>query len=117
MVVARRHQRRVAFEERGLSAMFVDREIVDYGFHGEGHRMFHLPFSGAHDGLQALLCQRFRMRSKKKTHASARHSPQHPEAPEVVAHLPAHAAYKRVGVEIYGPGNNGLNGAAKIPLR
>ena len=57
-----------------------------------------------------------RMRSKKKTHASARHSPEHPEAPEVVAHFPAHAANQRVGVEISGPGNDGLNGAVKIPL-
>ena len=28
----------------------------------------------------------------------------------------AHAADQRVGVEISGPGNNGLNGAVKIPL-
>ena len=116
LVVPRRHQRRVALEVRGLSAIFVDREIVDHGFHGEGQRMFHLLFGGAHDGQQALLCQRFRMRSKKKTHAPARHSPEHPEAPEVVAHLPAHAANQRVRVEISGPGNNGLNGAVKIPL-
>ena len=56
LVVCRRHQRRVAFEKRGLSALFVDREIVDHRFHGEGQRMFHLPLGVAHDGLQALLC-------------------------------------------------------------
>ena len=58
LVIARRHQRRVAFEEHGLRALFVDGEIVDHRFHGEGHRMFHLPLGVAHDGLQALLGQR-----------------------------------------------------------
>ena len=117
LVVARRHQRRVAFEQHGLSAMFVDGEIVDHGFHGEGHGMFHLPLGVAHDGLQALLGPRFAMGSKEKSHAAARHSTEHPEAPEVVAHFPAHAANQRVRVEISGPGNNGLNGAVEIPLR
>ena len=56
------------------------------------------------------------MRSEDESHAAARHSAEHPEAPEVVAHFRAHAANQRVGVEISRPGNDGLNGAVKIPL-
>ena len=51
---------------------------------------------------------------EEKAHAAARHSAEHPEAPEVVAHFRAHAANQRVGVEVARPGNDGLNGAVKI---
>jgi hypothetical protein len=70
----------------------------------------------AHDGSQALLGARLHSGVEDETHAAARHSAEHPEAPETGAHLLARAADQRLGVEVGGPRNDGLNRAFEIAL-
>ncbi len=47
---------------------------------------------------------------KMKTHAAARHAAEHPKAPEIRAELLAHAFDQSLGIEVAGPGNDGLYG-------
>ena len=51
---------------------------------------------------------------KDKTHAAARHSPEHPEAPEISTKLGLALLDKPLGEVVGGPRDNGLQGLPKI---
>ena len=51
---------------------------------------------------------------KDKTHAAARHSPEHPEAPEISTKLGLALLDKPLGEVVGSPGDNGLQGLPKI---
>ena len=55
--------------------------------------------------------------AEEESHAAAAHAAEHPEAPEVVAEFLADTVDQRVGVEIAGPRNNGLDGAVEVALQ
>ena len=96
--------------------MLVDAEVVDHGLHGERHGPLHLPLGVAHDGLQALLGPGLAIRVEEEAHAAARHAAEHPEAPEGVSHFGAHLLDEGTGVQVPGPGNDGLDGAVEVAL-
>ena len=58
-----------------------------------------------------------RARAEEEAHAAAGHAAEHPEAPEILAEFGARAANQRLGVEVAGPRNDGLDRAVEIPLR
>jgi hypothetical protein len=68
----------------------------------------------AHDGLHADLGLRLAFWAEKESHTAAAHAPEHPEAPEIVAEFFANTVDQRVGVEVGGPRNDGLEGPSKF---
>jgi len=115
-VYSRGHQGIVAGKGRGLRSQLVDREVVDNGLHGEWDAALHLAPGLAHDGLHADLGLRFSLRVEQESHAAAAHSPEHPEAPEIVTEFNASTVDQRGCVQIAGPGNDGLDRALEVAL-
>ena len=60
----------------------------------------------------ALRCGR-----EDEAHAAAGHAAEHPEAPEVVAEFGARPRDQRLGVEVAGPGDDGLERPVEVALR
>ena len=100
-----------------MRAAFIDGEVVDHRLHGEGDAVFHGAFGFAHDDLHAALRFGFAFGTEDESHAAAGHAAEHPEAPEVLAEFGARPADQRLGVEVAGPGNDGLDRAVEILLR
>ncbi len=115
-VVGRGHEGIGAGQQAGLGAALVDGEVVDDRFHGEGHGALQGLLGLAHDGLQALLRLGLAFGAEEKAHAAAGHAAEHPEAPEIVAERGAGALDQGVGVEVAGPGNDGLDGSVEVLL-
>ena len=82
----------------------------------KGTALFQAALGFAHDGLHALLRFGLAARGEDEAHAAAGHAAEHPEAPEIVAEFGAGALDQGVGVEVAGPGNDGLDGAVEVAL-
>ncbi len=116
-VITGGHEGARAGEDPRLGAALVDGEIVDHRLHGERHAMLHDALGLAHDGLHALLRLGLALRAEEESHAAAGHAAEHPEAPEMLAEFGARAPDQGVGIEVAGPGNDGLYGPVEILLR
>ena len=113
-VVRGGHERRGVFEQIGAGALFIDGEVVDDRVHGEGEGVLEITFGSRHDLLELFPGLGHAMRGHDEAHAAAGHSTEHPEAPEILAELGARAVDEGFGVEIRGPGDDGLDRAMEV---
>ena len=79
--------------------------------------MFEFPLRLPHDFAERLLGLCLRLGSEDKAHAAARHASEHPETAKPGPEAFPHAVDDRFGVEVRGPGDDGLDRAKEVPRR
>jgi len=129
-VVAGRHHRQsglpwktlrcnsdIMSKQLGNGSLLVDREIVDHRVHGEWERIDEICLHLKHQLQQRCLCLCLPLGVKDETHPAARHTTEHPEAPEVRPKELAHAIDQGGSIKVVGPGYDRLNRAEEVAGR
>src|SRR5579872_1729511 len=117
VIILIRQNRALPGEEVGKRAALVDCEIVDHRFHSERHAARQSPADREHQRAQIILRFHLARRIEDKTHSSARHATQHPEAPECRTEFLANLFDQSLCIEIAGPGNDRLQWSIEVALR
>ena len=79
--------------------------------------MLQLALGVGHDLGQGRLSLGLHLRGDNESHPAPRHAAEHPESPEPAAEPLAHPIDQGFGVDVGGPGDDGLDGAEEIARR
>ena len=109
------HETGIARQQCGEGSVFVDGEIVDDWFHGEGQGSRQFLLEARHDRLKELLGFRLAAWCHHEAHAAAGHASEHPEAVEVTAQRRLGALDELFRIVCGSPGNDGLNRTLEVP--